>query len=152
MKAACIPLLLCVSGASPAIAQDAPLPGTAGAASTTAKMPDSADCVVEKAVACKSDTGCSQAERLGELTIPLKFTVDFKNRVVMTARPDGFMSASPIGTLVGDDQESVVQGVENGIGWMLHGSTSDHSMTMAIASHSTVFTGYGRCDWDEDSE
>ncbi len=134
-----------------AAAQSTPLTPTPGPApDAPGKMPNSADCIIDKVMICKAESGCAASDSLGEVKLPAKVTVDFKNRVVMTMHPSGFPSASPIGTFATLNNQVFLQGVDKGVGWMLQGSGADRSMTVAIASHHTVLTGFGTCEIDED--
>jgi hypothetical protein len=114
------------------------------------KMPKSAACIVTKAVTCKDDATCTPTMEIGEAKLPLKITIDFENRVLMSVDKDGFPVASPISSFVGGNKQIILQGVDEGIGWIIHGSESDLTMSFSIASHHTVLSGFGTCEIDDD--
>jgi hypothetical protein len=112
-------------------------------------MPKSAACVVNKAVLCK-DGACAPTSKVGDTPLPLKLTLDFRNRVILSVDKDGYPVATPISVFAGDDKKLILQGIEGGVGWTVHGSASDLSMTFSLAWHHTILSGFGTCEIDED--
>ena len=136
----------------PGLAQSAPPIAPNALNSARTKMPKSAACTVVKAVTCKSDATCAPATAIGEIKLPMKMTVDFRNRVLLSVDNDGFPVASPIGTFAAAAGQIVLQGVDEGVGWVLHGSGADLSMSFSIASHNSVLSGFGTCEIEEDKD
>jgi hypothetical protein len=64
----------------------------------------------------------------------------------MSTDNDGFPVASPIGALVGGEGKVVLQGIDRGVGWVMHGSRSDLKVSFAMASHDTVLAAFGNCE------
>ena len=110
------------------------------------KPPRSAACTVAKAMLCKSDATCTPATTIGEIKLPMKVTIDFQNRVLMSVDNDGFPVASPIAGLVGGNKQVVLQGIDRGVGWTMHGSASDLKVSFAMTSHETVLSAFGTCE------
>ena len=110
------------------------------------KPPRSAACTVAKAMTCKEDATCTPATAIGEIKLPMKVTIDFQNRVMMSTDNDGFAVASPIATLVGGNGEVVLQGIDRGVGWIMHGSRNNLKMSFAMTSHDTILTAFGTCE------
>jgi hypothetical protein len=138
-----------VSAAAFTAAHAQPQPSGEGPAPDK-RMPSSAICTVGKAVTCAAEAGCSPATSVGEITLPLKVTVDFRHRVVMSVNKDGFPVASPISVFVSGEGKVILQGVDNDIGWTIHGSGTDKSMTFSMTSHDTVLSGFGSCEIEDE--
>jgi hypothetical protein len=64
----------------------------------------------------------------------------------MSIDNDGFAVASPIGTLVGGNGEVVLQGIDRGVGWVVHGSRSNLKVSFTMTSHDTVLAAFGTCE------
>lgn len=103
------------------------------------------DCTIDKAMTCKAD-GCVAAQSLGNLPLPARVLVDQDNEIIATVAPSGLPHVSPIGT----QEESatgtiILQGVDGGAGWMMHGSPSDPMTSFVISSNHTVLVAFGSC-------
>ena len=114
------------------------------------KPPRSAAFTVTKAMTCKADATCTPATAIGEIKLPMKVAIDFQNRVMMSTDNDGFAVASPIGTLVGGNGEVVLQGIDRGVGWIMHGSRNNLKVSFAMTSHDTILSAFGTCDIETD--
>jgi hypothetical protein len=108
----------------------------------------SAHCTIAKAFVCKADGACAPATEIGEVKLPNKVTLDFQNRVMMSLAKDGFPVSSSISTLIGADKQLIAQGVDDGVGWIFHGSGRDMTATFAMASNHTVLSAFGTCELD----
>ena len=152
MKSLVLALVAALAAPSMALAQNTLPTAPKSLDAAMSKMPKSAACTVTKAVTCKSDATCTPATAIGEIKLPMKVTVDFRNRVLLSVDNDGFPVASPIGTFVAADKQVILHGVDEGIGWVLHGSASDLSMSFSIASHNSVLSGFGTCEIEDDKD
>jgi hypothetical protein len=128
-------------GAAPA----AP-PAAAKAPGPSDKAPKSAACTVAKAMSCKADATCAPTTEIGEIKLPMKITLDFQNHVMLSVDNDGFPVATAIDTLAGGNQEVILQGIDRGVGWVMHGSANDLKVSFAMTSHETVLAAFGTCD------
>ena len=146
MKLLTLVLMTSLAASTMALAQGASAAGPKAAA----KAPRSAACTIAKATTCKSDGACTPATTIGESKLPMKVTVDFQNRVLMSTDNDGFPVASPIGALVGGEGKVVLQGIDRGVGWVMHGSRSDLKVSFAMTSHDTVLAAFGTCEIEND--
>ena len=139
-------VLTSITASTMAIAQGAP---PSASKTSPDKPPKSAACIVAKAVTCKPDATCAPVAAVGEIKLPMKVTIDFQNRVMMSVDNDGYPVASPIGTAVGGNNQVIIQGVDHGVGWTLHGSAADLKVSFAMVSHEAVLSGFGTCEIEE---
>ena len=149
-KSLTLVLMASLAASTIALAQTGPPPAPKAPEAASDKAPKSAACTVTKAVTCKADLTCTPATAVGEIQLPMKVTIDFHNRILMSVDKDGFPVASPIGALVGGNKQVVLQGIDNGIGWIVHGSASDLTMSFSMASYQTVLSGFGTCEIEND--
>lgn len=143
-----------VAAGTPALAQNSATPSgqkaEAKGAVAVDQMPKSAACIISKAIVCKSDGKCAPSETIGQLSLPMKVTVDFQNRVLITVGNDGFPVSSAISTFGAGagSRQLVMQGIDQGIGWVMHGSGESKTVSFSMADHDTVLSAFGSCEID----
>ncbi len=147
LKPVTLALMASLPLSSMALAQGAPA-AAPRPATAPEKAPHSAHCTITKAFACKADGACAPTSEIGRVRLPLKVTLDFQNRVMMTVAADGFPVSSRISTLLGADKQLIAQGIDDGVGWIFHGSGRDMTASLAMASNHTVLSAFGACELD----
>lgn len=147
--------LLCLT-AAPARAQTAsppqPKPATTAAPATIAPDGEIADlaCTVAKGTICRPSEGCKPAEQLGEEKLPIKLTIDFDSRVVMSAVSRGYISSSRIALVARDGDQLMLHGIEHGFAWLIAVHEKTRVLSMSINSVRGAFAGFGECVRVED--
>jgi hypothetical protein len=101
-------------------------------------------CTVTSANICKG-ASCSKTETFGDLKLPVKLLIHFESRVIASTSQDGFPHLSPIADLAKVGDSLVLNGID-GVGWMIHVSTTNPQMSFAIATNEAVLTGIGTCE------
>jgi hypothetical protein len=102
-------------------------------------------CSVAKGTICRPGEGCNPAEKLGEEKLPIKITIDFDNRVVMSALLRGYISASRIALLARDGDQLMLHGIEHGFAWLIAFDEKTRVLSMSINSARGAFAGFGDC-------
>ena len=130
-----------------AVAQGASTPAAPDRPAVVAPSGDIADlaCSVAKGTIFRPAEGCNAAEKLGEEKLPIKITIDFDNRVVMSALSRGYISASRIALLARDGDQLVLHGIEHGFAWLIAVDEKTRIMSMSINSARGAFAGFGDC-------
>ena len=90
-------------------------------------------------------TALARAEKLGEEKLPIKITIDFDNRVVMSALSRGYISASRISLLARDGDQLMLHGIEHGFAWLISVDEKTRVLSMSINSARGAFAGFGDC-------
>jgi len=121
-------------------------PGHAGAADFDGSQ--TLLCAPTDAVQCEGAGECERAE-VEDLNIPKFLSIDFKNKE-MTGRLEGATSdeATKIQNVEKLDNQTVLQGIQNGRGWSIVIDAALGDMTAAIAGDDISFVLFGGCQAD----
>ncbi len=132
---------------APALAQSPGAPQAVARPVTVAPDGEIADlaCAVAKGTICRPGEGCNPAEKLGEEKLPIKFTIDFDNRVVMSAVSRGYISSSRIALVARDGDQLMLHGIEHGFAWLIAVHEKTRVMSMSVNSSRGAFAGFGEC-------
>ncbi len=132
-----------------AMAQTAPPPAAASSTVPGASAPDAEivdlACTVAKGGICRPGEDCKQTDRVGEEPLPLKITIDFDNRVVMSPVSQGYVSSSRIALLAHDEEQLMLHGIEHGFAWLMSVHEKTRALSLTVTSARGVFIGFGSC-------
>lgn len=132
-----------------AMAQTAPTPAPPPAASAAPAAPDAEivdlACTVAKGGICRPGEDCKPTDRVGEEPLPLKITIDFDNRVVMSPVSKDYVSSSRIALLAHDEDQLMLHGIEHGFAWLMSVHEKTRAFSLTVTSARGVFAGFGTC-------
>ncbi len=102
-------------------------------------------CAPTDAVQCEGAGECERAE-VEDLNIPKFLSIDFKNKE-MTGRLEGATSdeATKIQNVEKLDNQTVLQGIQNGRGWSIVIDAVSGDMSAAVAGDDISFVLFGVC-------
>ncbi|MGF7161343.1 hypothetical protein FHS85_002978 [Rhodoligotrophos appendicifer] len=121
------------------------MPGMPGMSPETLEALKPLNCTVTKVMSCKVESGCKDAQSFGDVPLPAKVLVDPEHRLIAGVNTDGLPHVSDIQLYSQTEYYMTVQGIDGQVGWMIHASRKDPSMTFTVASHHAVLTGFGDC-------
>ncbi len=107
-------------------------------------------CSIDKGSVCHTGEDCKPTAMLGREKLPMKFTIDFDNRIVMAATGAGYITSSAATIIARDGAQLILQGIEHGFSWSIVIREQTNAMSTSVSTAEGSFVGYGVCSLVEE--